>query len=91
MNSSPPLHDVISEKNSSLNHLLNEVHDEVNAKRLDEYEFHANDEWMIHLIQDSLFQVQVFERIMLYNNVFADALHSIELFCMFILNEVDLL
>lgn len=81
----------MSDKISSFYHLLNEIHDEVDAKRLNEYELHANDEGMIHLVQDSLFQVQIFERIMLDDYVFTDALHSIELFCVFVLNEVDLL
>lgn len=44
----------MSEKISSLYHLLNEVHDEVDAKWLNENKLHAYDEGMIHLIQDSL-------------------------------------
>jgi hypothetical protein len=71
-------------------HLLNEIHDEVDSKRFDEYELHAYDEGMVDLIQDRLLKMQVLQRVMLKYNVLADALHGIELLCMFVLYEIYL-
>ena len=71
-------------------HLLNEIHDEVDSKRFDENEFHAYDERMVDLVQDRLLKVQVLKRVMLKYNVLADALHGIELLCMFVLYEIYL-
>ena len=45
---------------------------------------------MVDLIQDRLLKVQIFQRVVLKYNVLADALHGIELLCMFVLNEIYL-
>lgn len=54
------------------------------------HELHANDEGMVHLVQNVFFQVQVLYRIMLNNNIFSNTLHGIKLFCVPVLNQVDL-
>lgn len=71
-------------------HLLNEIHDEVDSKRFDENKLHAYDERMVDLVQDRLLEMEVLQRIMLKYNVFADALHGIELLRMFVLYEIYL-
>ena len=65
-------------------HLLNEIHDEVDSKRFDENELHANDERVVDLIQDCLLKMQVLQRVVLKDNILANALHRIELLRMFV-------
>ena len=57
--------------------LLDEVHDEVDAKGLVKYKFHAYNEGMVHLVQNSLLKMQVLDGIMLYNDIFSNTFHCI--------------
>jgi hypothetical protein len=68
---------------------LNEIHDEVDSKRFDEYELHAYDEGMIDLVEDCFLKMQVLQRIVLEYDVFSDTLHGIELLRVFVLDEIN--
>jgi len=67
-----------------------EIHYEVDAVALDEHEFHAYDEGVVHLEQYQLFQVQVLQRVVLDHYVFSDALHRIELASCLMLDQIYL-
>lgn len=41
--------------------LLNEVHDEIYTELFNEDEVHADDEWVVHLVKNELFKVQVLQ------------------------------
>ena len=84
MKSSPPLEKFIQLR------LLDEVHDEVDAKFLDEDEVHRDDERVVHLVQDLLLQMQVLQGVVLNHNVFADAFHGVEDLCVLVLNKENL-
>lgn len=70
--------------------LLDEVHDEVDAERLNEDVFHADDERVVYLIQDHFLKMQVFQRVMFNDYIFTYALHCVKGLCMFILYEINL-
>ena len=68
---------------------LNEVHDKVDAEVLDEHVVHGDNEGMVNLIQYLLFQMQIFQAVMLKNDILPYAFHRIKLLGVPILNQED--
>ena len=68
---------------------LDEVHDKVNAVRLLEDVVHANDEWMVDLVQDELLNLERLDGLMLDDDILADNLHRVELVLPLVPHEVD--
>ena len=56
---------------------LDELHDEVDAEGFLENVVHTNDEWMVYLVENKLFDLQWLNRLVLDNNIFADNLHGV--------------
>jgi hypothetical protein len=54
------------------------------------HEFHADNKRMIHLVQDSLLQMQVLNRVVLNHDILPYTLHCIELLGVLILYQVYL-
>ena len=57
---------------------LNEVHNEVDSVRLLEHIVHANDEWVIHLVQNQFLNLQTVDGLVLDDHVFSDTFHGVE-------------
>ena len=69
---------------------LNELHDEVDAVRLLEHVVHADNEGMVHLVQDELFDLQRLHRLVLDYYVFSDDFHGVVLVLQLVAHQVDL-
>lgn len=68
---------------------LNELHDEVDAVGLLEDVVHADNERMVHLVQDELFDLQRLDRLVLDDHVLANTLHCIVLSIQLVVNQVN--
>ena len=69
---------------------LDELHDEVDAVCLLEDVVHANDEWMVHLVQYELLNLQRLDRLVLDNHIFPNAFHRLVLVVQLVVNQVYL-
>lgn len=69
---------------------LDKVHQEVDAIFVLENVVHGYDEWVLHLVEDVLFELQTLKEVLVYYHILANALHSIELIGLSLLYHVDL-
>ena len=69
---------------------LDEVHQEVDAIFVLENVVHGYDEWVLHLVEDVLFELKTFKEVLVNNHILADALHCIELIGLSLLYHVYL-
>lgn len=68
---------------------LHELHHEVDARLGGEHLLHGDNERVLHLQKDQLLNLQTLERLVLYNDVLADALHRKVLVGVNILDQVN--
>jgi len=68
---------------------LNELHDEVDAVGLLEDVVHADNERMVHLVQDEFLDLQRLDRLVLDDHVLANTLHCIVLSIQLVVNQVN--
>ena len=59
---------------------LNEVHQEIDACLVTEHVVHADDEGVVHLVQDLLLQLEGVHVLILEDHVLSNALHGVNLF-----------
>lgn len=67
---------------------LDEFHDEVDAEIILKDILHVNDEGMIHLKQDILLKLYVFELFILHDDILPDALHGKYLLSLLVLHKI---
>ena len=68
---------------------LNELHDEVDPVSFLEDVVHPDYERVINLVKDKLFDLERFYWLVLYHNIFPDALHGIMLAITTVFNKVN--
>jgi hypothetical protein len=58
---------------------LDKLHQEVNAELILKHELHIDEEWMLYRKEDLLFQFDIVDLIVLYDDILADTLHRIQI------------
>ena len=58
--------------------VLNEAHEEIDSEFVLEHILHVYYEWMLNVEQDVLLQLDVVVLLIINDNIFSDALHSID-------------
>ena len=66
---------------------LNKVHDKVDTVGFLENVVHADDEWMVHLQQDQLFDFERVDWVVFDDDVFSNNFHSVQPIVAFALNQ----
>ena len=69
---------------------LDKLHQEVNAELILKHELHIDEERMLYRKEDLLFQFDIVNLIVLYDDILADTLHRIQIACAFLLNQIHL-
>jgi hypothetical protein len=63
----------------TLNDLLNEPHEEVNSVLILENVVHADNEWMLNVVEDIFFEFDVVELFVINDSIFSNAFHGVDL------------
>ena len=69
---------------------LNEFHEEVDALLVLEHELHVDEEGVVNRVEDIFLEADVLELLVFDDDVFADALHGVEVAVGFVLDEEHL-
>ena len=81
----PPLFGEMLEQLSS----LDKLHDKVDPKCLGEHMLHRDDEGMLNLNQDELFNFKTLKRVVVDHNIFSNTLHCVNLLIFLVLDKID--
>lgn len=68
---------------------LNKMHKEVNSDIVLKNILHAHQEGVVDCVQNVLLQIDVFDLVVLQDNIFADTLHREQFFRALMLNQVN--
>ena len=68
---------------------LNELHDEVDPVGFLEHIIHADDEWMVHLVQNESLDLERLDRFVLYYYILSDHLHREILILQLVTNKIN--